>query len=86
MQDFFVGYSYGMGGHWFYIKAPSGEQIVATYPGVGVWKAPSFFDKQFLNRVRENDTYLLGEVPELVHNVLLEASQKAVPSRFPSDF
>lgn len=85
MEEFFVGYSYGSGGFWFYITAPSKKAILQEYPGVGVWKKPPFFDEKYLNDIKQTDSYVLGSIPELVHEVLLEAEKTAVPSKYPSD-
>ena len=85
MESFFVGYSYGPGGIWCYLDAPSKEAILEKYPYVGVWKRPSFFNDDLLESIRKTSSYKLEDLPEVLHEALLEASNTAVPSPDPSD-
>ncbi len=54
MEEFLVGYDYGMGGLWYYIKAKSREDILREYPDVGIWSNPAFFDQQYLDHIKTN--------------------------------
>ncbi|PCI33492.1 MAG: hypothetical protein COB54_04110 [Alphaproteobacteria bacterium] len=60
MREYFVGYDYGMGGHWFFIQAASLNEITDKYPNIPVWKEvpdwmfiPPKSDKRFTTEMRE---------------------------------
>lgn len=74
MHTFFVGYDYGMGGIWCFIRAASVKDIRVEYPNVGIWLQCPFFDDSLANRIKSENTYDLLDVDPLMDAALKEAS------------
>ena len=85
MEEFLVGYDYGMGGLWYYIKAKSREDILREYPDVGIWSNPAFFDQHYLDHIKNKYSYKLDEIPKVHRDALLDAKKNKSPKTPPSN-
>lgn len=76
MSEYYVGYSYGMGGHWFLVEANSEDAILAFYPDVEIYKErPPFINDLTTEIIKEKFRFKLGEASQLQDKVLKEASE-----------
>ena len=61
--SYLVGFDYGMGGLWAFVRARSKQEILDRYPRVDVFDAVPDFVKPFEEELRCNSTYDIDDPP-----------------------